>query len=246
VTATLARIAALLSAAPASLAFAYRPFDGTDASVSDLREFELELGTSYLHEGDDDSFAIPTVANYGIGGGREIVLEGEIVRELGDEGESRTSLLDTALSLKQIHRAGSLQDGSGVSVASECGVLLPTIHGDEGVGAACALIASQSWPAVTLHVNGGLTFNRDQRWEESLGAIVEGSENWRIRPASELRVEWASGEPTITSLLIGLIWRADAARSLDLGARYAEADDLHGWEFRAGLTWRLRKVGGRQ
>jgi hypothetical protein len=241
VSATLTRLAVLLAIAPT--AFAYRPFDSTDASVADEQEFELELGATYLHDDDEESLAFPAiVANYGIGGDREIVLEGELVRELGDQDESRTSLVDTSLSLKQIHRTGSLQDATGVSVASECGVLLPTIHDEEGVGATFALIASQSWSKASIHLNGGLTFNRDQQWEGLFGAIAEGPQDWRLRPVSELRVEWVSGESTVTSLLIGSIWRANAALSFDLGARYATAGDSHGWEVRAGLTWSLPRV----
>ena len=240
-SATLVRVAVLLAIAPA--AFAYRPFDSTDASVAEPREFELELGASYMHEGDEESLGFPViVANYGIGGDREIVLEGEIVRELGDEGESRASLVDTALSLKQIHRTGSLQGATGFSVASECGVLLPTIHDEEGVGATCTLIASQSWRKGAMHLNGGVTFNRDQRWEGLFGAIAEGPEDWRLRPISEVRIAWVAGESTIASLLVGSIWRANAALSFDLGVRYATAGDSHGWEVRAGLTWRLPRV----
>jgi hypothetical protein len=237
VTAGRRRLTVLLLAAHSSLAFAYRPFGSTDASVAEAKELELELGTSYLHEGDLDSLIVPAiVANYGIDGDREIVLEGEFVTDLDDDEGSATRLDDTVLSLKQIHRRGSLQDSSGVSVGSECGVLLPTIHGEAGMGAKCALLVSQRWSAASVHLNGALTFNRSERWEESFGAIVEGPDEWRVRPVSEISLEWESNEPVRKSALVGAIWRANESVSFDVGVRYGKTGGLEEWELRAGVT----------
>jgi hypothetical protein len=224
-----------------SAASAYRPFDSTAASVADPAELELELGTGYQDE--DDFLIIPAVvANYGVRGDREIVLEGTVVRAIDDGDDSpRTRLTDTALSLKQIHRRGVLQDAAGVSVASECGVLLPTIHGEDGVGAACKLIGSQRWAAATLHVNGGLTYERSHRWAESLGIIVEGSDERSVRPVAEVSVEWNDEHPR--AALVGLIWSVDEGLSFDAGVRYSETGSVHAWEVRAGLTWSPRTSG---
>lgn len=227
-----------LLACPAS---AYRPFDGTDAAVADEREFEIELGpVGRLREGAKRSSVAPAaVINYGLADDREIVLEGKVFRTIGtvEDGDFRTSLADTALSLKQIHRRGSLQDGTGASVASECGVLLPTIHGERGGGASCALIASQRWDAATVHLNGALLFNRDHRWTPFAGVIVGGPERWQLRPVAEVFSQQIVGGAHTNSGLLGLIWRNSEHLSFDVGMRRARTGDEKIREFRAGLTW---------
>lgn len=234
---------AFCAAAQALPAWAYRPFDGTDASVADEREFELELSPlGYLREGSAKSLIVPAVvANYGLPGEREIVLEGKVAkpRSDADAADARTSLTDTALSLKQVHRRGSLQDATGVSVASECGVLLPTLHAESGTGASCALIGSQRWTAATVHLNGALAFNRAHRWNRFLGAIVEGPNEWAVRPVAEVFTEREVAGAQTRSGLLGVIWRVDENLSFDFGVRVARSEDTRIHEIRAGLTWTL-------
>src|SRR5262249_29742265 len=58
------RVAPLLVAAPAH---AYRPFDQTDAAVSELHEFELELGpVGYTHDAAGGAYTPGFILNYGI------------------------------------------------------------------------------------------------------------------------------------------------------------------------------------
>jgi hypothetical protein len=221
-------------------AFALRPYDSTDASVAGPGEFELELGpVGYLREGPGKSLIAPAViANFGISGDREIVLEGKLKTLQGDSSEGyRTSLVDTALSLKQVHRRGSLQDGTGLSVASECGILLPTIHGESGAGAICALIGSQRWTTATIHLNGALVFNREHRWNRFFGAIIEGPNEWTTRPVAEFFTEQEVGGAQTRSGLLGIIWRTDEDLSFDFGVRLARTGDTRIHEVRAGLTW---------
>src|SRR5690349_16097376 len=100
------RVIALLGAITPATALAYRPFDGTDASVAGPKEFELELGPlHYFREGDDKGiFAPALIANFGLEHGRELVLEGKLKRLFNHPSdEARTSVVDTALSLKQVH-----------------------------------------------------------------------------------------------------------------------------------------------
>jgi hypothetical protein len=234
----LRRFMCLLCAAHSSLAFAYRPFDSTDASVAASGEFELELGTSYLQERRQDILVFPSfVMNYGIGSGRELVVEGEMVSEIDGQNASHSRVADPAMSLKQLLRRGSLQGTAGLSLASECGVLLPAQH-DEDVGAACALIGSHRWETAAVHVNTVVTFDRERQWNESVHMIVEGPEDWRTRPVLEMSLEWESGdEPLTVSVLLGLILQANQALSFDTGVRYEQTGGSDAWEIRAGLTW---------
>lgn len=231
----------LLAAIAASPAHAYRPFDSTDASVADEGEFELELGpVGRLREGGQRSWIAPAaVANWGLAGDREVVLEGKVKTLAGDlpRDGARTSLGDTVLSLKQLHRRGSLQDGAGLSVASECGILLPAIHGESGTGATCAAIASQRWRTTTIHLNAALTFGRNHRWSRFFGAIAEGPYKWAVRPVAEVFTEQEVNGGRTKSALIGLIWRKQENLSFDVGLRSARTGDQRVDEVRAGLTW---------
>jgi hypothetical protein len=221
-------------------AHAYRPFDGTDAAVVDEHEFELELGpVQYAREGSAKSLVAPAlVGNYGLAGDREVVLEGKVFWPIGGgEDNSQPSFADGALSFKQLLRRGSLQDASGVSVAIECGILLPTIHAEPGAGASCALVASHRWSAATAHLNGALSFDRDHHWNRFASLIVESPDAWLVRPVAEVTVDQEVNGPRTRSALAGLIWRARETLSFDLGVRYGRSGDESIREIRAGLTW---------
>lgn len=219
---------------------AYRPFDSTDASVADEGEFELEFGPlGYLREGGDKFLVAPsTVLNLGLPGDREIVLEGALLNPVDHSASGTASVLgDTMLMLKQVHRRGSLQDGSGLSVASECGVLLPGINGNDGTGGVCYGIVSQRWEALSAHLNAGLAYTRDHNWDRSLGLILEGPDKWTVRPVMELLTERDNAGADMSSALVGAIWRAREDLSFDFGVRSGRIDGEPLFEVRLGLTW---------
>jgi len=171
---------AITSALLPNLAYAYRPFDGTDASVTDVGEVEMELGyLDYLREGGEKSIIAPAIVmNIGLENDNELVLEGKANTRLNNSGDTRrTELDDAAFSFKQIHRRGVLQNEAGLSIASECGVLLPSLHGEK-VGATCASIASQRWNAVTVHFNAALSRNRERDWGQVCGSNYRRERHW--------------------------------------------------------------------
>lgn len=219
-------------------AFAYRPFDSTDADVAAQGEFELEVGLGSLREESNKSWIAPAVvANFGLAQERELVIEGRFqnVREpLPDV--PRTNLVDTGIFIKQILKDGVLQDKPGISAAMEYGVLLPEVHGEHQAGLSWAGIISQRWPMATIHLNAAVAYNREHHPEAFIGAIIEGPYEWTVRPAIELFTEQASGSPRVVSRLIGFIWRSKEQLSFDVGIRSASGEQ-HINEFRAGLTW---------
>lgn len=219
-------------------AFAYRPFDGTDADVGAAGEVGIEFGPAgYLHEGSAKFLIAPAVvANLGIEGDREIVLEGRLSTPLGNDSGSRSVFGDTALSLKQVHRRGSLQEETGLSLASECSVLLPEVRGRSRTGFGCLGIASQRWAATAVHLNGGLFMDREHNWERLLGVIVEGPNDWAIRPVVELLAERINDGSRTNSALAGVIWQKGQNLAFDFGIRVARVDDQDVYEVRAGLT----------
>jgi hypothetical protein len=228
---------ALLASGPA---LGYRPFDSTDADVAKAGDLELELGpVGRLREGSRRTRVEPAlVVNYGLAHDRELVLEGrrEVLQDR-EEGEPRSSIADNGLFVKQVLRRGVLQDAAGPSVATEFGVLLPSVHGDKGTGLSLAGIASQRTDALALHLNAALQWTREHEPGAFLGAILEGPHAWAVRPVAEVFGEQASGTPRTTSGLVGAIWRVREGLSFDIGLRRAHSAGETVRELRIGLTW---------
>jgi len=220
-------------------AFAYRPFDSTDAAVAEKGDLELELGPLGFLKTDAGRFLVAPSAIFNLGIARdwELVLQGRHFILLdGMAGDSRFRLIDTGLLLKGVLREGSLQEVHGPSVAIEVGPLLPTINGEPGIGATATLIVSQHWKPVTLHVNGEVTLTRAGNLDLFGGAILEGPREWAIRPVVEAFVEREFGAAFVLSGLVGAIWQLKEGLSLDIALRAARVDTNTALEVRAGLT----------
>ena len=221
-------------------AHAYRPFDGTDAAVVAPGEFELEAGAARQREGASRSLSLPAaVANIGIAGDSEIVIEGRWMRlqEPGPGAAARNLLGDTALSIKHVWRKGVLQDAEGPSIATECGVLLPEVHGDPGTGYSCAGIASSRIDPLTLHVNLALGRTRRGTQARDLGLITEGPEMRAVRPVAEVLFDRDSDGGRSHSILLGAIYRCREDVAFDAGVRSGRSRDAHLNELRIGFTW---------
>jgi hypothetical protein len=227
-------------------AYAYRPFNSTDAAVAERGEMEVECGPlGYVVDADDRFLVVPSfILNAGIAEGWEVVLEGRnFLRLQPMSTDRRHTLRETALSLKGVLREGSLQDRSGASVGLEVGILLPGIGTDPGAGANFAGIVSQRWSAMTIHLNGALVITHEHTLGTVAGAIVEGPSRWRIRPVAEAVLEEEDGRTV--SGVVGAIWQVRHGLSLDAGWRIARADSSTLREFRAGFTWAFPlKSGG--
>lgn len=229
-----------LAAAWPLTASAYRPFNSTDAAVAAKGEMEIEIGPfGYLVQGADKTLVAPSlILNWGFADRWEAVLEGRHFVELGsDLQEPRLRVEDTAFSLKGVLREGSLQDKTGLGVATEVSALLPTVNGDPGVGAEAALIVSQRWRDLTVHVNGAAAWTRAHTPGVFGGVILEAHDTWAVRPVAEAFVEWERDVPTTVSGLLGTIWRVSDGLSFDAAARLARAGGIDIAEIRAGLTW---------
>jgi hypothetical protein len=228
-------------------AFAYRPFDGTDAAVAAPGEVEIELQPAGLlrEQGSNTLIAPAMVYNYGFSEGWEAVLEGRGETPLSPSGP--TSLTTAGAFLKHVLQPGSLQDKTGPSVATEFGVLLPDSTGSPGVGASLAGIVSQRWDWGTIHFNAATALTRDHHADVFLGGIIEGPSKWSIRPVAEFFYEKEFGQSETISGLIGLIWQARDNLSFDVGLRHALTNGHSVNEVRAGLTFgfHLEQFAGR-
>ena len=219
-------------------AYAFRPFNSTDAAVADRGQVEIECGPfGYVVDADGRFLVVPSaILNVGVAEGWELVIEGRNFLRVSPIGTDRTDTVrETALSVKHVLREGSLQERNGPSIAFESGLLLPGIGTDPGVGASFAGIVSQRWSAMTVHVNGELLITRDHSLGGFGGAIVEGPSKWLIRPVAEVTLEQDAGRTT--SILVGAIWQVRQHLSLDAGWRVARSEGPAVREFRAGFTW---------
>ena len=219
-----------------SQAFAYRPFDGTDAAVADPGEVEVELQPAGAQWSREQNLLIApaVVYNYGFLKDWEVVLEGQLQTPFAPSGP--TNVAASGASLKHVIRPGSLQDQTGPSIATEFGVLLPDSNGDNRFGATIDAIVSQRWDWGTVHVNNAVELTRDQRGDVFTDLIVEGPSKWVVRPVAEFFYEEEFGRAHTVSGLIGAIWQVNDKLSFDVGLRHAITNGSNVNEIRAGLT----------
>jgi len=218
-------------------ASAYRPFDGTDAAVADKGKMEIEMQPAgILKDASGTTLIAPaTRFNYGLTETWEAVLEGQIQSPLSPSGPS--TLTAAGAFLKGVLREGSLQNKSGISVATEFGVLLPDSRGDSQLGASVAGIVSQRWDWGAIHLNGQIALTREHRADVFLGTIVEGPAKWKVRPVAEVFYEREFGNSETISGLVGLIWQVREDLAFDVGLRHAVTNGRALNEVRAGLSF---------
>jgi hypothetical protein len=219
-------------------ASAYRPFDGTDAAVAKPGEIEIELQPAgAIRQGSQLNLIAPAaVINVGLRNDWEAVFEGRGQFPLSGS-EDQAALTDVAAFLKGVLRPGSLQDGTGPSIATEFGVLLPGTNPQHALGASVAGIVSQRWEWGTIHINFATALTREHHADILVGAIVEGPAKWPIRPVVEVFYEDDVGQSSTVSMLGGAIWQVRDNLSFDVGLRRALTNGQPSNEIRAGLTF---------
>lgn len=227
-----------------STAHAYRPFTGTDADVAEIGEFELELGpVQWLTQAGRNHLLMPaTVLNLGILPRTELVVDfiGHLpLRPV--RGEPSYQLTDTDVLLKIIVRKGALQEETGPSVAIELGPLVPELQGEHGFGASAALIASERWDWLLVHLNNQAQWTRSELtfwWQSSL--IAELRFDDVLWPVTELLWEYLPRSRLATySALIGAIWRVQDSFSCDAAVLVASSRASVALEGRLGFTWAI-------
>jgi hypothetical protein len=226
-------VCAALGSFPAK---AYRPFDGTDASVAELGQFELELQPfGALQEGPAKTFIAPaSVFNFGFAQDWEAVLQGQLETQISPS--SQEILTATGVFLKHVVRPGALQDQSGPSIATEFGLLLPSIGARSAIGPSWDWILSQRFEWGTLHLNFTTSLTSDQRADLNLDVILEGPSNWKLRPVAEIYSDSLIGGAQTYSGLVGAIWQMRDDLALDLAVRHAISGGRQVNELRAGAT----------
>ena len=216
-------------------AFAYRPFDGTDAAVADLGEVEIEFQPIGAIRGAGQTKPVSdAILNFGFADRWELVLQG--TAQALPEGIGPISVANAAF-LKYVLQPGVLQDKSGPSVATEFGPLLPAAGGGSGVGFGLTGIVSQRWDWGTVHLNAATNLTPDQHGELFFDAIIEGPSKWKIRPVLEIYSDSVVTQTQTFSGLVGAIWQVNDKLSFDAAVRYASVDGRPVSELRLGMTF---------
>lgn len=227
----------LFATLTASAAHAYRPFDSTDADVAAPHELEAEVGISTARNESTRSSSIPTITlNFGAGHGRELSIDATLERDT-EQGHERDSLSGAGVTLKQVLRPGSLQGGSGISLAGAASLLIPASRDDLGPGGSILFIASRAGRAGTIHLDLGLTYETTHDWTRTVGLIVEGRSRGKWRPVAEFIDEKTQRAEEERSLLAGAIFESTENFSVDVAVRKPLNDDRDALEWRAGFTW---------
>jgi hypothetical protein len=235
---------ALALLADAHAAHAYRPFDSTDAAVADPGEIEIELGPLAYTDSPHASITEAPVltVNAGLANSWEAVLDASrAIARSANENDIVT--VETALLLKRVLRAGVLQEQAGWSVATEFGVLLPTMSVDDDYGVSLALIGSREMSRALVHANVGFAQNRDGNAELFSGLIVEDVASAPVRPVAELTFEYERGTDTRSAgVLVGAIWERGDNLNFDMAVRAIREDHEWSYEGRIGFTWAFALV----
>ena len=223
-------------------ALGYRPFDSTDAAVADKGVFEVELSPlSFRHDDDGAAWISPSARlNYGFTDDWELVLEGQAEHF----SHMRSRLTENALSLKGVLQDGSLQEQDGQkiegwSLATEASLLLPGINADDGAGVEWTGIASRRWDWGSIHFNIAAELTRDQRLGTFTGLIIEGPDDWPVRPVAEVNYQRTFRTEEETSILVGAIWKVRDHLAFDIGLRHAWINSRPDEQVRAGVTFNL-------
>jgi len=69
--------------------------------------------------------------------------------------------------------------------------------------------------------------------------IVEGPDDWPVRPVAEVNYQRASSTDQETSVLVGAIWKLKDKLALDIGFRHAWVNSRPDEQIRVGLTFDL-------
>ena len=138
------------------------------------------------------------------------------------------------------------QDKSGPSIATEFGLLLPATRDEPGTGASLAVIVSQRWQALTLHLNAEVAMTRQQLPDTAFSVIIEGPYSWRVRPVAEFFYEREYGGFETESGLVGAIWQVNDNLAVDFAMRGGWTDGVAFREVRAGVTIGFGVFGARR
>ena len=222
-------------------AWAYRPFDFTDADVAEARTLEIAVAPAeYLEHGEVRSMHLPNLSlTFGLGGGYEFGVEGiNSVFLKTDDTQPQSSFFEWAAAIKRLLRRGNLQDVAGPSIATEGEVVVPT-RGQVRPGTALAVVMSDESKTGVAHLGVEVARTPELENELSVVLILETLDYHGVRPVAELATTGVRHALPENSALIGVIYEAYEGLAFDVGVKFGKAGDDRSTELRTGASWQL-------
>jgi outer membrane receptor protein involved in Fe transport len=90
-----------------------------------------------------------------------------------------------------------------------------------------------------MHFDAGAALTRDHHADLFLGTIIEGPNDWKVRPVAEVTYEREFNAKETFGILGGAIWQVGDNLTLDVGLREAWINHHPETEIRAGLTFAI-------
>jgi hypothetical protein len=197
---------------------------------------EIEFGpVEYLREGAERTLRAPDIRiNCRFISGWEASLEGKVAHGLTAGG---ARLVGSDVLLKGVLRECSLQKKPDPSIATEFGVLLSGINDQHGTGAVLNGIVWQRWDWGTVHIDAQIALTREQHADYFLDTIIEGPQDWPVRPVAEIFYESDVSVFRTGSALVGAIWQIQDNVAVDFELLGGRVNGPTAGEIRAGVTF---------
>lgn len=212
-----------------------RPLDTVDAAGPDVGSMELELGAGYGLRGEGGEGALPVGLAWGVARGWELSLAGGVLTRPHGNPDGASLRSDViALGAKRIVRSGSLQGGSGPSVAVETALELDPMS--TRPGGALVMALSHALGPVTSHVNLGGAYTTGGEVEVGGSLALEGPGVGPLAPVGEIGLGWVPRASVSPWGLLGVVLEADPRVAFDLGATFTRGEGRAAVGARVGLT----------
>jgi hypothetical protein len=178
----------------------------------------------------------PSVMVYaGLADGWDLIVIGRGYVGLEGGDQTRYSVTDNGVFTRLLVREGSYAgDDAGPSIAIQLGVILPSWRDEEGAGASAALLISQEWTQLDLHLNVQVDRRRSGRPGVFATIALEGPLEWPVHGIVEAYVDVEDGSRELS--VLGALSIAPKDRwTIGGGVRYFDVDGTRGIEVRLSL-----------
>ncbi len=178
----------------------------------------------------------PSVMVYaGLAEGWDLIVIGRGYLGIDGGDQTRYSITDNGVYTRLLVREGSYAgDDTGPSIAIQLGVILPSWRDEQGAGASAALLVSQEWTQLDLHVNVQVDRRRSGRPGMFATIALEGPLEWPVHGVVEAYVDVEDGSRELS--VLGALSVAPKERwTIGGGVRYFDVDGTRGIEVRLSL-----------
>jgi hypothetical protein len=212
----------------ASHAFAFPPYETTDAETAGADMLEFRLGLLQIEKTGSDSERLTPLSNLNFGIGPHFEISSELEYAPDDD-----RLSDAALGFKWAAPRRDLRIGV------ETLALLPVESAQSGAGMESQLLVTVAREQWQLHGNAGFFYDpraaeTERGWRASILAEFPRE---KVRPGVELFGREAHGAPTELQLGAGVIAELERL-AVHAGVHVGLTEEAPDWEANVWLSWK--------